>query len=297
MKRILAALVVLIPPAGSAAGDDQPAIFQDCANCPKMRLIEAARFERADDPNPRIRGEVEDDATHVVSIERDYAIGVFEVTFDEWDACVEMRACPMLSDDSGFGRGARPVINVSWHDAQIYVRWLSNHTGEAYRLPTEAEWEYAARGGRPLDLSRRLDLSRLCAYAVHADLSTDFDYRNDQCNNGFGPMSMPVGVLAENEFGLFDTAGNAWEWVEDCFDDADWASKPSPRNMRYNDDTPRNGAAFIGDVEQCDSRIMRGGSWRNGGAHAHVFSPRYRNFDYATLRSPNLGFRVARDVN
>lgn len=165
----------------------------------------------------------------------------------------------------GRGRGARPVVDVSFDDAQEYVARLSAETGRAYRLPTEAEWEYAAGAGTT---SRYLpgdgDPSGFCAYANHADRASGRERANTACDDGF-LATAPVSSLLPNGFGLYDIAGNVWEWVEDCWWEADRESIDAYAwDTSYHPDHPSDGRPFIGSEAQRGSRVMRGGSWRNG---------------------------------
>jgi formylglycine-generating enzyme required for sulfatase activity len=189
------------------------------------------------------------------------AVGKFEVTFAEWDACVAAGGCSHRPDDWGRGRGNRPVINVSWDDAQAYVRWLSRRTGRTYRLLTEAEWEYAARAGT------------VTAYSFGATISPsqvnylDSNFRRTQ----------PVGSYAANRFGLHDMHGNVWEWVQDC---------------RVTPYPPGSGDASVAvTTGDCPSRVLRGGSW--GGA-PQVLRAAFRGGNTTGLRHVNGGFRLAR---
>jgi formylglycine-generating enzyme required for sulfatase activity len=178
---------------------------------------------------------------HQVTIGEPFGVGRYEVTFDEWDACVKGGGCnDYKPSDQGWGRGRRPVINVSWDDAQAYVAWLSKKTGQPYRLPSEAEWEYAARAGTT---------SR---YWWGNDVPT-----SKQANFGdHVNKTSKVGSYPANPWGLHDMNGNVWEWVEDCW------------NESY-EGAPNDGSAWpSGD---CGRRVRRGGSWN---VHPGVFRAR-----------------------
>ena len=136
---------------------------------------------------------------HEVTIPYRFAVGKYEVTFREWDACVADGGCSHRPSDEGWGRGSRPVIYVSWHDAKEYVKWLSRKTGEAYRLLSESEWEYVARAGTTT--------------AYHFGSSISPGQANYLSNIG---KTVAVGSYQPNAFGLHDVHGNVWEWVEDC---------------------------------------------------------------------------------
>lgn len=197
---------------------------------------------------------------------RPFAIGLHEITFDEYD-----RFCKENSrdkpDDSEWGRGRRPVINVSWEEATEFTEWLSRKTGKHYRLPTDAEWEYAARAGT----------------------ETRFWWGNEpgsanaNCENcgGLwdGEMTAPVGRFSPNPFGLHDTAGNVFEWVADCHHDS-FA------------DAPADGGAI--EKEGCGKRVIRGGAWSFPPKEIRSAN-RWR--DFPTRRSDDTGFRVLRELD
>ncbi|WP_417579094.1 SUMF1/EgtB/PvdO family nonheme iron enzyme [Nitrincola sp.] len=200
-----------------------------------------------------------------VSIDYTFALGVHEVTFEEYDQFALATNRP-LPDDAGWGRGARPVINVSWQDAQAYTSWLAAITGEPYRLPTEAEWEYAARAGTISAWWWGNEL--VPAMAVCDECGTQWD----------GQQTAPVGQLPANAWGLKDMHGNVDEWVQDCYSDNYLGA-------------PEDGSAMLsGD---CSYRVMRGGSWFEL-ARLTRSSSRYRH-PPDTARN-TWGFRVALDL-
>ncbi len=169
--------------------------FKECSQCPVMVVVSAGEF---------MMGEKSDQ--HKVTIAKPFAVSKFEMTFDDWDACVVFAGCGQVSD-SGWGRGNRPVINVTWDDAKKYVAWLSKLTGKSYRLLTEAEWEYAARAGSTTAFSWGDDIGMGNANC-------------DGCGSQWDrKQTAPVGSFAANAFGLHDMHGNVWEWVEDCWND------------------------------------------------------------------------------
>jgi formylglycine-generating enzyme required for sulfatase activity len=182
--------------------------FLDCSQCPEMITIPGGAL-------------VFDERRETIA---PFAVGRFEITFAQWDACVAEGGCNgYRPSDEGWGRGNRPVINVSWNDAQSYVQWLSQRTGQRYRLLTGAEWEFAARAGMTAQFSWG-----------EQDPVCDQNARNGA---NFSPCaddrSRPVGSFQPNPFGLYDVHGNVWEWVEDCSDST------------------------------CAQLIVRGGSWHN----------------------------------
>ena len=268
---------------GGGAGHRPGDVFRDCAACPEMVVVPAGSFMmgspaseegRFDDEGPR----------HRVTIGSPFAVGVYEVTFAEWDACVRAGGCGgYRPEDEGWGRASRPVINVSWEDAQEYVRWLSRETGEEYRLLSEAEWEYVARAGTQTARYWGESESGQCRYGngydATANAELEFDFMEPvSCSDGY-VLTAPVGLFEPNAFGLYDVLGNVWEWTQDC------------RNDSYSG-APTDGSAWgSGD---CSARVLRGGSWnydpRNlRSALRYWLSPGYR--------FSNLGFRVARTIN
>ena len=240
--------------------------FRECAkDCPNMVVIPVGSFIMGS-PDADKDALTNESPQHKVTIVRSLSISESEVTFDDWDACVANGDCPPATNDGGFGRGTRPVINVSWDDAKQYVAWLSRITGKAYRKLSEAEYEYAARAGTAT------------AYFWGDAIGKG----NANCN-GCGSQwdnkqTAPVRSFAPNAFGLFDIAGNVWEWVEDCQHD------------NY-DGAPSDGSAWVsGD---CNSRMIRGGSWAS--PPSDLRSARRNQFSVVG-RNSNLGFRIARTL-
>ena len=234
-------------------------LFRDCAQCPQMVVVPAGSFmmgskEFSDEGPP-----------HRVTIAEAFAVGVHETTFAEWDACRRAGGCTHGPNDGGWGRETRPVIDVSWEDAQQYVRWLSRTTGKRYRLPSESEWEYAARAGT-------------ATRYWWGDSPGGGRANCRGCWRGWNDDgTMPVGSFVANPFGLHDVHGNVWEWVEDC-----WRGSHAK--------APGDGGARTRGGE-CGSRVLRGGSWiyTMRGVRAAV-----RFGAYPGIRSDDVGFRVAR---
>lgn len=204
---------------------------------------------------------------HVVRISYMLAVGRFEVTFAEWDACVAAGGCRRRPDDSGWGRGRQPAINVSWADAQQYAAWLARRTGKHYRLLTEAEWEYAARAGSHVRYWWGNDAGR--GDANCSDCGSRWD----------GRQAAQVGRFAPNPFGLYDMHGNVFEWVEDC------------QHYGYRD-APGDGRAWTLDCTAIsDSRMVRGGAWHGPTYLTRSAARSSAAFDYYDNR---IGFRIAR---
>jgi formylglycine-generating enzyme required for sulfatase activity/serine/threonine protein kinase len=246
--------------------------FKDCADCPEMVVLPAGSFRMGDLAGD---GQPSEKPVHSVTV-KSFALGKTEVTFAEYDVFARSTNTSSPEDLVG-GPGSRPVSYVNWEDATAYVAWLSKKTGKSYRLPSESEWEYAARAGSTTKYSFGNSERDLCRYANHADTSTDYDWRNQACSDGVGKQAAPVGSYEANDFGLLDMHGNVWELTQDCW------------NGSYAD-APSDGSAWLrGD---CDRRVVRGGSWQ----HIPDFlRSAARNRTTATLRL-DIGFRVAQDL-
>jgi formylglycine-generating enzyme required for sulfatase activity len=233
--------------------------FRDCADCPEMIVVPPGSFLMGAPASEQERFN-EDEPPQSVSV-RAFALGVTPVTFAEWDACVAARRCSHRPSDQGWGRGTRPVINVSWNDARGYAAWLSSRRpGVMYRLPTDAEWEYAARAGTTT--------ARWWGEEISVE-NTNCESCGSQWDNR---MTAPVGSFRANGFGLHDMLGNVWQWVDDC-----------------RGGTPTRPPS--GDVTGLCG--MRGG--------AYGYPPRFvraghRALQFATFRLRDLSFRVARTL-
>ena len=145
-------------------------LLQDCVDCPKMVVVEPGSFEMGS-----LRGETDEKPRRQVTLPHAFAVGVYEVTFQEWASCVEEGGCSHKPADEGWGRQQRPLVNVSWNDAQDYIAWLNRKTGMDYRLLTEAEWEYAARAdSAAIDISGQgIGNCRYCYSREHTQLRYD----------------------------------------------------------------------------------------------------------------------------
>lgn len=266
------------PPSTPALGQEPLSVIRDCRDCPEMVVIPNGAFEMGDTSG---HWRVQWQPAHWVKIIYPFAVGRYEVTFAQWDACVEDGGCRAIENDEGWGRDRRPVIHVTWHDAQDYVTWLSERTGATYRLPSEAEWEYIARAGddRFFTHGDENAYASLCRYANHGDRHTDFtSVPNALCEDGYPNATAPVGSFRPNGFGLYDVMGNVWEWVADCWSET-------------YEGAPDDGSAWTSEDLDCTNRNMRGGSWRN---RARAQSVKMRNYDSADAEYFNLGFRVVR---
>ena len=194
-----------------------------------------------------------------------FELSKYEVTFEEYDRFTAATGRER-ADDEGWGRGRRPVINVSWEDAVAYTEWLYSQAGESYRLPSEAEWEYAARAGSGTAYSWGNEIGRNRANCNRCGSQWD------------GEKTAPVGSFSPNAWGLHDMHGNLWEWVQDCW------------NGSYQG-APRDGSAWTSG--NCERRVLRGGSWLNRPENLRAAF----RFRYTTgYRYFNNGFRVARTL-
>jgi formylglycine-generating enzyme required for sulfatase activity len=236
---------------------------------PEMVWIPAGSFMMGSPKSETGRGSNEGPQRKVQI--RSFALGKTEVTFDEYDRFADATG-RKRPDDQSWGRGSRPVINVSWNDAVAYAEWLSGETGKSYRLPSEAEWEYAARAGMPTPFS-----TGTCITTEQANYDGNFDYAGCGANTGvYRQKTVTTGSLPPNPWELHEVHGNVWEWVQDCYVDS------------YKG-APSDGAPRVSGT--CKYRVFRGGSWN--------FIPRYvrsasRNFNAPVTRNFIIGFRLAR---
>ena len=265
-------------PASEVVGQ---ASLQDSVAIPEMLFISGGDFVMGSDPATDSDAKENEQPPHAVKI-KDFHIGKYEVTFEEYDAFVKStgRRTP---GDKKWGRGQRPVINVSSEAATAYAEWLSLMTGKAYRLPTEAEWEYAARAGSKTRYwwgdAIDQDGKVWANYEGHGD--RDFNR---------GPA--PVGQFPANGFGLHDTAGNVWEWVQDCWHESyEGDSRPDDgAAWGKADDGPAWGKA---DRRICNRHVIRGGSWLSW---SDRLRSAYREYNGEGFWSDYVGFRLAQDV-
>lgn len=267
-------------------------MFKECRHCPEMIVVPAGAFVIGSPPDEPLRRENEPQKR--ITFERSFALSRTAVTWDQWEACVRDGACDGAAIDvalrtrengepnpdyKDWGRGTRPAVGVSWYDAQRYVGWLNAKTGEddAYRLPSEAEWEYAARAGTTT------------AFPWGPEL--DHDYGNfGAAAGGLGGKAegrdvwvdetAPVASFPPNAFGLYDMHGNIFEWTEDCYE-ADRAH------------TPADGSA--NKEGNCANRVFRNGTFMS---NPYMQRSARRGAPYpATQRGRNyLGFRVAKTL-
>lgn len=280
LKRI--ALLPLVAIAlGSAASPETS--FRDCADCPLMRLLPAGKLLMGS-PASEPGHDAAEAPQHQVTIRRPFAIGVYDVTraqFAVFARATNYVANPKCDWRSPKARGqpidqtdADPVVCVSWSDAEAYAKWLSAKTGHSYRLPSEAEWEYAARAGSKT------------AVPWGSGSARDFaNYGSDQCCAPFDAgrdrwlYTSPVGSFRPNAFALYDMLGDVWQRTEDC-GHADYSGAPS------------DGSAWLSGGD-CTTRIIRGGGWFVSFDQLRTAA---RAADPADFRKNDIGFRVARSL-
>lgn len=241
--------------------------FRDCPTvCRQMVEIPSGSFVMGGAPSEEAWSGREA-PQHKVTIGYRLAVATNDITFDEWDACMADGGCNRYRpSDFGFGRGKRPVITVNWHDAQSYARWLSRKTGKRYRLLSESEWEYAARGGTATSYYWGAAAGQ--GNAVCNGCGSEWDKKT----------TAPAGTYPPNPFGLFDMAGNVAQWTQDCW------------NPTY-DGAPADGSAW--ESGDCAKRVTRGGNW-----FIRPFALRsgFRREVPVDERDDIFGFRVAREL-
>ena len=242
-------------------------VFRDCEECPQMVVLPSGSFMMGSPDGEEGRDE-DESPRHLVKIEYRFAVGVYEVTFDEWEACVAAGGCGgYVPNDKNWGRGERPVIHVSWDDAQSYVSWLSKRTGVSYRLLSESEWEYAARAGTTTryswgdDIGRNLANCRSCGSRWDAQGTAPVGWFPSKCVGSARYARERVGVGA----GLLERP------LSSC--------------------TGGTGSAW--ERGNCSRRVLRGGSWVS--IPRNLRSANRLRFT-SVGRLNDFGFRVARTV-
>lgn len=271
--------------------------IRDCSDCPQLIVLQSGSFRLGSPPNEAGRWDDEGPAV-TISLKRPIAISVNEITRGQFARFSRAtgRNPGTCQPPAGIGdpnakldlnwrepgfkqTDDHPVICVSWEDAQAYAAWLSRETGKRYRLPTEAEWEYAARGGTAAARFWRADYATACRFANVADRAANrvfSDWNAAPCDDG-QVFTAPVGSYAANGFGLHDMLGNVWEWVGDCWNDSHEAGDPHV-------------ARFSGD---CSRRVIKGGSWISIERLVRIAA---RGADKPVSRTIGTGFRVVREL-
>ncbi len=211
------------------------------------------------------RTDITESPIHEVRFTKPFAMAQYEVTFEEYDRFAKATG-RKLPHDHGWGRARRPVAGVTWKDAKAYAEWLSEQTKKRFRLPSEAEWEFAASSRGTDTWAGTSDEKYLPQYAVYNV-----------------PTTEPVGSKKPNGLGLYDMSGNVWEWVADCL------------HFDYQGGAPSDGSAWIdsSDRYECD-RLIRGGSWDNVSDFLRVS---HRSSFYNGWRYDNIGFRLVQDID
>jgi formylglycine-generating enzyme required for sulfatase activity len=246
--------------------------FKECQNCPEMVVVPAGAFMMGS-PASELGRRNEEGPQRKVVFANPFAVGKFEVTFDEWDACVSDGGCHGIKPpDQGWGRGRQPVINVSWGEAQSYVAWLATKTGKSYRLLSEAEREYVTRAGTTTPFWWGSSIS-----TNQANYNGHYTYGNGVTGE-YRARTIPVDSFAPNPWGLYQVHGNIWDLTDDCYHDSYQGA-------------PTDGSAWTS--VDCPYHIIRGGSY---------------DFDPVNLRSAarnwfptgsimlHMGFRVGRTL-
>jgi sulfatase modifying factor 1 len=305
-RSLLILAFALFCSAGSVTATER---VKDCDVCPLLVQVPAGKFMMGTSEQEAVRGGFpraylgDELPSHEVTISEPFALGQHPVTRGEFAAFVretghDPKSCLVFDNDRwkddqrrnwrepGYVQDDRhPVVCVSFDDAQLYLQWLSKKSGKAYRLPSEAEWEYAARAGSTAVRFWGDGTEEACQYANVGDiyganrLKWNKNKRNRMfhCNDGFA-FTSPVGTYKPNSFGLYDMLGNVYQWTQDCV-------HPGYQGA------PADGSAWIG--APCEGRVQRGGSWSNGPLATRSAA---RNGSPPKLRNIDVGFRVARTL-
>ncbi len=254
------------PPTNETETYKPGRVFRDCHECPELVVVPAGIFIMG--LNGRKKTEK---PAHRVNITKPFAMGRYETKFSEWQACVDDAGCQRSPDDHKWGRKGRPVINVTYYDAMEYLSWISKKTGHTYRLPTEAEWEYANRAGTTTEW--------WWGDKVGKNKANCKDCKSKWSDGGtLAHGSAPVGSFPPNPFGLHDTTANVFEWVQDCWN-------------KTHKGAPQDGSARM--QGNCRYRVIRGGSFYY---YSKVGKSAYRAKNPPNVKSYWLGFRVLREI-
>ena len=205
---ILAASLAIADPASDRRYEPGET-FRDCAKCPEMVVVPAGSFTMGSPQSEKGRSYYEG-PQHRVTFSQPFAVGKYAVTFDEWDACVADGGCNGYKpSDADWGRGKRPVVNVSWNDAQAYISWLKRKTGRDYHLLSEAQREYVTRAGTTTPFWWGSTISADQANYTHGG----------EAKSWYRYQTAPVDAFQPNPWGLYQVHGNVYEWTEDCWKD------------------------------------------------------------------------------
>jgi formylglycine-generating enzyme required for sulfatase activity len=281
---------LVVPAQATVTPKREGQTFRDCETCPELVYIAPGRFMMGpggEGLTQKARAAAEQE----IIVDTAFAIGRYEITFDDWERCVTAGGCASSPIDDGWGRGLRPVIHVSFNDiSEQYLPWLSQITGQNYRLPTEAEWELASRGGATAGMRQTLEVGSKaqisCNYGNSSDVSAktrEIVWAGVGCNDGFANTA-PTGSFKPNSLGIFDMHGNVWEWVSDCW------------HATYASEEEKN-------APTCKYHVLRGGSWssefrflRDGiwVGDAVAYRAAVRGWETSIKARNSIGFRVAR---
>jgi formylglycine-generating enzyme required for sulfatase activity len=327
MFRIRIALLIAVPaftlsayaqqePAQTAPAYSTSAAreFRDCPSCPLMVIVPSGSFQMGSPPNEVGRVRNDESPLHQVNI-RSFTIGKFEITVGEFSTFLKERGVA----ENVMGRlrtekaplqfhqdDTHPVVNVSWNEVREYLVWFSKKTGKAYRLPSEAEWEYAARRGTQTAYYWGNNPDDVCQYENVRDLTAKAEipwasnWKSANCSDGYA-YTAPVGSFKPNPFGLYDMLGNAQEWVADCKHPSRGLSNLTLQSdtkdifFAFVDyyDAPTDGSAWEGG--ECDVyHMVRGGAWRYDASGARAAGRGWGEQNYRG--DPARGFRVARNL-
>lgn len=235
-------------------------IFRDCETCPEMVVVPPGLFVMGSKLH---KSEM---PTRVVRFRKPFAIGRFETLHANWQACLDAGGCTHKPDDHKWGTERKPVINISHDMVHGYAEWLTKTTGKKYRLPSEAEWEYAAKAGTKSNY-------------WFGDQVGENQVNCRKCGSPWsGIGNAPVGSFAPNPWGLYDMNGNAFEWVEDCWHET-------------YDGAPKGPEAWVGG--KCQFRVIRGGSWYY---YSRMSRAANRQKNPGAVKSYWLSFRLVREL-
>jgi formylglycine-generating enzyme required for sulfatase activity len=266
-------------------------MFRDCDYCPELVSVAPGRYMVGSGGVGVAQQSLAAAEAQEVAINEAFAIGRYEITFEDWERCVSAGGCNSPPSDDGWGRGLRPVIHVSYNDiTEQYLPWLSKVTGFVYRLPTEAEWELASQGGNKSSRGQTLEVGAkaqvACSYGNSSDVAAktrESIWAGVGCNDGF-LYTAPVGSLSANSLGIFDMHGNVWEWVSDCW------------HATYASEEEKNSPV-------CKYHVLRGGSWASEFrflpdgvwvGDAVAYRSAVRGWETSVKARNSIGFRVAR---
>lgn len=255
-------------------GDGNQAYFKDLDVGPEMVVVPGGEFIMGS-PSGEPGHDDDEEPQRTVNFPAPFAVSRYAITFDQWDAAVSDGGCRRYRpDDQGWGRGDRPVINVSWDDAQAYAAWLSANSGQTYHLLTEAQLEYTARAGTVTPFWSGTSIT-----PAPANYDGNLAYQGGGTEGEYRERTVPVDSFEPNPWGLYQVYGNVWEWTDDCWNDS-------------YEDAPQDGSAWR--TGNCSRRVLRGGSWIDG--------PQNLRFAMRILETSddrddgNGGFRVARTL-